>query len=329
MIEKNKLKRMVINTGSKKRVLYTYSSDSSEIKKLHEAYASFLSVHFMPSIFSHAYTKNRSIYTNARVHLLNDVFIKVDVKNYFPSINHRYLADAIYFELNKSKKSSDIISLRESHSLIGKSSIHSTGLPLGLIPSPMLSNIYMKKFDGLLYGKLKELNLQDIRYTRYADDIFVSFKREPNDTASQTPTCEKMVDICREELRRCHLNINDRKTRFIDLAISNHVKLAGINLVKMEDGKQRLTVSRETVKDLYFEALSLHDSIKSIDTDPDTSGELNAEINSAKGMQSFILSVEKTGYSHILSEKMREGIRSRGYDTMEDLVANLKSPNTK
>lgn len=329
MIEKNKLKRMIINTGSKKRVLYTYSSDSPEIKKLHEAYVSFLSDHFIPSIFSHAYTKNRSIYTNAKVHLPNDIFIKVDVKNYFPTINHRYLADAIYFELNKSKNKSDTISLRECHSLISNSSIHNIGLPLGLIPSPMLSNIYMKKFDGLLYNKLKELNLQNIIYTRYADDIFISFKRSSNDGLSQNPACEKIVDICREELRRCHLNINDRKTKFIDLAISNHVKLAGINLIKTEDGKRRLTVSRETVKDLYFKALSLHDSIKSIETNSDTNSELDAEINSAKGMHSFILSVEKTGYSHILSEKMREGIHSRGYETMEHLVADLKAPNTK
>ena len=202
MIEKNQLKRMIRTTGTKKRVLYTYSNDSPNIKKQHEVYASFLNEHFIPSKFSHAYTKNRSIYTNAINHLSNDVFIKIDVKNYFPSLNHKHLASSMHFELNKRRPNT--ISPEECRALISNSSISNIGLPLGLIPSPVLSNIYMKKFDSLLYGKLKKLTYENIIYTRYADDIFISFKS--NDVSDQE--YENILQICRQELKRCYLNIN-------------------------------------------------------------------------------------------------------------------------
>ncbi len=36
--------------------------------------------------------------------------------------------------------------------------------------------VYLKEFDGILYGKLKKLELENVIYTRYADDICISFK---------------------------------------------------------------------------------------------------------------------------------------------------------
>jgi hypothetical protein len=310
---------MIRETGRKKRILYTYSANNPEIKKLHETYALFLDQYFIPSSFSHAYTKKRSIYTNAIMHLQNDIFIKIDVKNYFPSINHQYLTNIMHYELNKMRPNS--ISLNECRSLISNSSISNIGLPLGLIPSPVLSNIYMKKFDSLLYSRLKKTELQDVIYTRYADDIFISFKATlANDTLYRA-SYEKIMQICIEELQRCHLKINERKTKFINLNTSNHVKLAGINLVKMENGERKLTVSRKIIKDLYFRAISIDTAVKSAKVKSEID---ETEINFIKGMQSFILSVEKKGYSHILSPHMKETIRSHGYDELEDLISNLK-----
>ncbi len=318
MIDKSKLKRMIRRTGKKIRVLYTYSEGYPEIKKQHETYLEFLEQHFVPSMFTHAYTKNRSIYTNAKVHLLNDVFIKIDVKNFFPSLNHEYLARELFFKLNKPR--SNTISLSECRELVANSSIGGIGLPLGLITSPILSNIYMKRFDGLLYGRLKGLGLERVLYTRYADDIFISFKA----TATTHYPTEEIVKICSEELRRCHLRINDKKTRIIDLSISNHVKIAGVNIVKHEDGTRRLTISRKVVKDLYFRSLKLHEKMKQTGGNASDNEELDAEMNYIKGMQSFILSIEKTGYSHVLSEKMQNSIRQLEYESLEDLIANFK-----
>jgi len=317
MIEKNKLKRIVRRKGGKTRVLYTYTTAHPKIRKQHEAYAAFLAEHFIPSMFSHAYTSKRSIYTNAKVHLLNDYFIKIDVKNFFPSINHQYLIDAMYFELNK--KHPHTISLSECRSLVEQSSLQKVGLPLGLVPSPALSNIYMKRFDSLLYGALKRLDLPGIKYSRYADDIFISFKAPASNTAPAS-IFEMIQKICETELRRCHLMINAKKTKFIDFSNSNHVKLAGINIVKTGEGTRRLTVSRKIIKELYFRAIAAERSKKASANEDD---KLSVEINYIKGMQSFILSVEKRGYSHILSAAMNEQIVALGYQKLEDLIADL------
>lgn len=319
MIDKKNLKRLMINTNGKTRVLYTYSSNHQDLKKKHESYASFLDDNFIPSIFSHAYTKNRSIYTNAKIHMLNDVFIKIDVKNFFPSINHNYLAQQMHFELNKKKTNS--ISLTECYDLIESVSIETVGLPLGLINSPMLSNIYMKRFDSLFYNQLKQLELQNIMYSRYADDIFISFKNPSPDIKD---TSKQIIEICKEELNRCHLKINDKKTRVINFNISNHIKLAGINIVKDNDNWRKLTVSRKIVKDLYFSAIKIYEKVKQESRNEETD---ELEINRIRGMQSFILSVQKKGYSHVLSGRMRDRVVSLGYDSLEELIDNLNDIN--
>jgi RNA-directed DNA polymerase len=317
MISKDNLKRMVRSKGGKTRVLYTYTAAHSELRKQHEAYAAFLDKHFIPSTFSHAYTRKRSIYTNAKVHLLNDVFIKIDVKNFFPSLNHQYLIEAMHFELNK--RQPHTISRSECRSLVANSSLQELGLPLGLIPSPMLSNIYMKRFDSLLYAQLKRLDLPGIKYSRYADDIFISYKA-PDSDAPQTALFETIRQICETELRRCHLKVNDKKTKFIQFSSANHAKLAGINIIKTNDGARRLTVSRKVIKELYFRALAAKRS-KTISVGDDD--KLRAEINYIKGMQSFILSIEKRGYSHVLSAAMKEQVRLLGYPKLEELIADL------
>lgn len=317
MIEKKKLKRMVRKTGDKTRVLYTYSTTYPEIKKEHEAYMSFLEEHFIPSTFSHAYTKKRSIYTNAKVHLLNDIFIKIDVKNFFPTINHQYLIDAMYFELNKKKQNA--ISLSECTAIVDNSSLQKLGLPLGLIPSPTLSNIYMKRFDSLLYGKLKQLNLGSLKYTRYADDVFISFKAEANERTFDFT--KVILEICNAELRRCHLKINEKKTRIVNFSNSNHVKIAGVNVIRAEDDSRRLTVSRKVVKELYFRTIAV---ARSRASQTSTSNNLGTEIHYIKGMQSFILSIEKKGYSHILSPLMKQQVELLGYQNLEHLIAELE-----
>lgn len=288
------LRRLVRKTGTKVRILYTYKAGSN-LKTRHAAYLKFMHENFHPSIFTHAYVRKRSIYTNAIVHLKNDYFIKVDVSNFFPSLSHKVLIRAMYEELNRKNKNA--ISLEECAEIVSNCSVNNVGLPLGLMASPILSNIYMKKFDGVFYGELKKLGLENILYTRYADDIFVSFKVGDN-SIKPDDASDAIIRICAIELKNIKLKINHSKTKKIDLNKSNHVKIAGINLINAENGSRRLTVSRSVVKDLYFDAMRANQ--EAVDKTIDNS----LTVNRIKGMQSFVLSVEKTGYSHILSTNM-------------------------
>lgn len=308
MLNKDKLKKIVINTKGKKRLLYTYPRKNSQLRKKHELYLEFIDKHFIPSKFSHAYTKGRSIYTNGMVHLENQVFVKMDVKNFFPSLSHDYLIRAMHYELNKNRPNS--ITPKECTEIINNSSVNRRGLPLGLLPSPVLSNIYMKKFDSVFYGRLRKMGLDNVLYTRYADDLFISFK-------SQDPSLSvnDIIELCSQELKKCHLHVNEKKTKVIDFRKSNHVKIAGVNIAILKGDKRRLTVGRDTVRRLYFKAISAHNSIDSMS---------DFEIQQIKGMHSFLLSIEKTGYSHRLANGMKFHIQSLGFDSLESLINSLR-----
>lgn len=305
MLDKSKLKKITINTRGKKRLLYTYPENDNSLRKQHEFYLKFINDHFTPSKFSHAYTKRRSIYTNAMIHLKNDVFIKMDVKDFFPSLSHDYLIKALHNELNLGKKNS--ITLQECKDIVDTSSVNKRGLPLGLLPSPILSNIYMKKFDIVLYSRLKKLSLDNILYTRYADDLFISFK------SGGTKATEQVIRLCSQELAKCYLKLNDKKTKVIDLNKSNHVKIAGVNIA-FKGRDRQLTVGRDTVRQLYFDATSAYRSI-------DSTNEL--DLQRIKGMHSFILSIEKNSYSDRLAKGMKSHIESLGFETLEDLIKNI------
>ena len=93
----NNYKVKYIKTKHKVRKIITYNSDMK--KEEHEFIAHKLSKIFSPSIFSKGFVEKESIYTNAYAHLYNDVFIKLDIKDFFNSINHKLLNKIIYHEL--------------------------------------------------------------------------------------------------------------------------------------------------------------------------------------------------------------------------------------
>lgn len=88
------------------------------------------------------------------LYLSKRFFAKLDIKNYFPSIDREYLINKIsdfeYLDLIKS-----LISLSDQ------------GIPLGLTISGFLSNLY-----------ISELDFQVNDYIRYADDILIFSQTE-------------------------------------------------------------------------------------------------------------------------------------------------------
>ena len=94
------IKIRYIRTKNKTRKLVTYSSDDCELRVRHKRINDFIEARFIPSIFSKGYVKNRSIYHNALAHLYNDYFIMLDIKDFFPHICHKQLADKLFYEMN-------------------------------------------------------------------------------------------------------------------------------------------------------------------------------------------------------------------------------------
>lgn len=126
-------------------------------------------------IFSESF-KERKLHTqikNISICIKDDkynCFIKLDVKDYYPSINHEILLKQIKTKIRKKeilKLISDSIS--NTNSAYKKDGIikRAAGVPQGISIANILSNIYLVPFDKTFS------NIKTIKYFRYVDDILI------------------------------------------------------------------------------------------------------------------------------------------------------------
>ncbi len=289
-----------IKTKNKLRKIITYNNE--ELKKEHRFINDKINKYFEPSIFSKGYTKEQSIYTNAYAHLYNNYFIKTDIKDFFNSVNHNLLRKKVYFELN------EIMAPKDSDIIIEKCTISKKGIPLGLITSPTLSNIYLKSFDKKLYKILKKLDCSNIIYTRYADDMIISFKECDNPTELYLEIIETITNL----LKDYHLKINGKKTKFINFNKTRQVKITGVSIVEKK-GIRRLSVGRNQKRKLFYEAINLKKS-KNYD---------NNKVKKLKGKLSFYLSIEKIGFEDFITNNMKKELEEFGYTNFIDFMKDL------
>lgn len=294
-----------IRTKSKVRKIVTYREREGELRRYHEEVAKFMNKYTKQSVFAKAYMPRSSIYKNARAHMYNDIFLKMDIKNFFPSINHKYLAENMYFEINKKKK----ISRKECYDIVKKCSVSDKGLPLGLVSSPVLANLYMKEFDGLLYGQIKKMNLDNPIYTRYADDMVISFRWVP-DYRQKT---EQLQNEVKKLLKRVHMTLNEKKTAVYNIGLSNHVRITGVSITRDENNFRHISVGRKLKNEIFWEAVRLYEQ----------EAKDYVGIERLKGMYSFVLSIEKEGIEDCYSMKMKEIIREKGYDSLGQMIRAL------
>lgn len=320
-----------IKTKNKIRKIVTYKSNDCELKKYHQKIVIFLNENFINSIFAKAYVPKQSIFENAKAHMYNDYFIMLDVKNFFNSINHNNLTEKLFLELNRINKNN--ITKKECQEIVNNCSINRKGIPLGFLTSPILSNIYLKEFDGILYGKLKKLDLNNVIYTRYADDICISFK----DSDCNSEKEMEIIELTRLLLKRYRLILNVDKTRSYNLKNTNHVKITGVNIVKSNDNYRSLTVGKKIKNSLFWDAVNCYKEINKLRCEikkTDESDEAKRIINEInekgyevmriKGMQSFILSVEKKGYESCYSDNMMAIVKGLGFSSLKVLIDELK-----
>ena len=124
-----------IKTKNKIRKIVSYRSDDCGLRIYHQKIAGFINDNFVNSLFAKAYIKNRSIFDNAKAHLYNDIFVMMDVKNFFNSINHNTLVERLFSELNKVQDNT--ITKLECRQIVCDCSMGRQGIPLGLITSPV------------------------------------------------------------------------------------------------------------------------------------------------------------------------------------------------
>jgi RNA-directed DNA polymerase len=95
--------------------------------------------------------------------------IKLDVKKYFPSIDHKILFDDLNEVLPDKTLSQLLWTLIQSHNVykeLGR------GIPIGNLTSQLFANFYLSKVDKLIVKRLKESH-ESAFYLRYMDDLLI------------------------------------------------------------------------------------------------------------------------------------------------------------
>ncbi|GGG99067.1 reverse transcriptase family protein [Pedobacter zeae] len=118
-----------------------------------------------PNRFAKAYIKNKSLIENVKYHKGREGVLTLDILDFFGSIKTAHVA-GIFSEMGYSANIA---------SLLAKLCTYDGYLPQGAPTSPYLSNLYLKNFDDIVSKYCSENN---IKYTRYADDMTFSGKEE-------------------------------------------------------------------------------------------------------------------------------------------------------
>ncbi len=162
-----------------------------------------------------AYREGLSIKDNAIAHKNNRYLLKLDLENFFNSINN-HLFWRVWGTIVPLPSAIDREFLEK---LIfwcpSKKNGGSLVLSIGAPSSPLVSNFFMYKFDCVISELSREKN---IIYTRYADDL--TFSTNQRDVLFEMPL---LVEKELASLFGGSIRINKKKTKFSSKAHNRHV----------------------------------------------------------------------------------------------------------
>lgn len=145
---KGKNRRLVESTGRLKRIQRKILDDI--LLRLPQSESSFGQV------------KGKTIKDNAKVHARSKYIVKLDIKDFYPSIHSTKVYN---FFVKKQQCSPDV-----AHILTALTT-YEYALPLGTSTSPMLADLIVRPIDARINGMAKKVGL---KYTRYVDDLTLS-----------------------------------------------------------------------------------------------------------------------------------------------------------
>jgi RNA-directed DNA polymerase len=162
--------------------------------------------------------------------------IDLDLKSYFDTVSHSIILHKVARRVNDAQ----VMRLLK---LILKAS-GKRGVPQGGVISPLLANVYLNDVDKML-ERAREVTRRgkyiNVEYARFADDlvVLVSHHRSCDWIARAVPR------RLREELSRLEVQINEEKTRLVDLTLDETLSFVGFDFrrVKTRRGKWGVRVT--------------------------------------------------------------------------------------
>jgi RNA-directed DNA polymerase len=144
----------------------TIKAPKDELKAVQRRFADFLQdkVGFRPP--AHGFVRERSIATNAALHVHHRAVLNVDLKDFFPTINFGRVRGLFMSEPFKATPAVATV--------LAQICCYEGSLPQGAPTSPVISNMICSRLDAQLQRLAKN---HGCIYTRYADDLTFSKRK--------------------------------------------------------------------------------------------------------------------------------------------------------
>lgn len=216
----------------------TIAHPSKMLKAVQRALVQFLEDKLPVHSSSYAYRYGVGIKDNAKKHMDNPYFLKMDLSNFFNSIDtDLFIKQLERYEISLRKADLDLICKgafwSPTKSIYGRF-ILSVGAP----SSPLISNFIMNEFDEIISSICKHLHVE---YTRYADDLFFSTKIDG--VLFKLP---KIVEYVLSTTYDNKLMVNVLKTKFSSKAHNRHVTgitITNENTLSLGRSRKRMIAS--------------------------------------------------------------------------------------
>ena len=215
-------KKTIINKirKNKKRIVYQYSKEETYILK----FITYLLYEYDYLFSNNLYSFRQNISVKNAINdikkdKINDNYsYKVDIKNYFNSININKIIKELEKDIEKDAYQF-IKDILLNKYIIYKNDIfeEQKGIMAGVPISSFLANYYLKDIDKYFYDN-------NINYYRYADDILMS---SPN-----KKELENHIKYIKKELKKKDLSINQEKEYFYEP--NTPIEFLGFSILNQE-----------------------------------------------------------------------------------------------
>ena len=226
-----------IKEKQKIRKIITYNNDNNyglRLRNIHEVIRDEFEDNFCErNKNSFAYHKGIRCLDALDDHLKSNHFIKLDIHHFFESITLDLFLKIYGDRFNKKWK----------ELLAG--CFYNGSLSIGFVTSPLLSDFFMSNFDNKIEEYIKDN--PKLHYSRYSDDMLLS-------SEDSIESLDMFFDFVKTKIKEMGLEINDKKTNRTSLSFEkrNSISFLGLNLSKMDDINNKVTISKSYILFLLF-----------------------------------------------------------------------------
>jgi RNA-directed DNA polymerase len=192
----------------------TINAPQKTLKFIQKRFAVALQQLSTPSPSANAYIAERSIVTNAKVHVQKKYVLNLDLENFFPSISIGRVVTVLQLPPLRIQP--------KVASMIAKLCCYEDSLPQGAPTSPVLSNVICQRLDRRIESLVRS---HAIVYTRYADDLTFS-----SDEPFQNGFLSHLDSIIKEEgftinLKKVRLQLQNSRQEVTGVTVNEKVNV--------------------------------------------------------------------------------------------------------